>query len=740
MIGYSERVPNHEETAVTTTTSTRSGDVEAANATGLDVEELAALADSVRGVCEVVWPDATHAGSGDLGALWDAAVEQGWTELGEPELLPAAVVIQRELGRVAAPLPIVDGHLAVIVLAAGGHSDALAAVATGPDRPVIAHASLTSGTGVVARHVEAAAAATHLLVVDEDAGTVGWFDLSHAVIEPLPGLAIPAWSEIRLDGDPLWTAPLADHPHLLRIRRLGLAARAAAAVERTHELALAFAQHRRQFGKIIGSFQAVSHRLVDAQLKTTAAQELLAHVYTLRAAGADAWVLACEIYLEFVTDHAATLQFEAHHTLAASGYFDESEGPWLFRRVHADLATLSAIGRDASVGEYLIDHGRRLPDYDRGSSAAAVREEVLEAFAPWESGPPSHLHTWDDDARAVLRDRGWIGVGWPSDVGGGGWDTGDVLAFSEAMAYTNPPLGNIMMGINSIAPMAIKVASPALRDLVLSEVRGGDLSIALGYSEPEAGSDLASLRTRADRVEGGWRINGQKMWGTCFPDSRWVVLAARTDQDAARPQAGITLFLVDTDSPGITVSPHTSLAGDVSATTFWDDVFVGDDRVIGEVNAGWTALTQALASERVLIGASVMRAHRAFDRLIDLIRRSPESILAGRRGSVRHEMSRLAVRLQAARSLVELAVRAMADGPGPAAPMAKVAATELAEDLNATAVALLGPDSLYEWGVAGGVGDGYFDSGLRSSIMSVIAGGTGDIQRNLIARSIGLPR
>ena len=188
------------------------------------------------------------------------------------------------------------------------------------------------------------------------------------------------------------------------------------------------------------------------------------------------------------------------------------------------------------------------------------------------------------------------------------------------------------------------------------------------------------------------------------------------------------------------MSPHTSLGGDVSATTFWDDVFVPDDRLIGEVNGGWAALSGALASERVLIGASVMRAHRTFDRLIDLIRRSPDAVLAGRRADVRREVGRVAVRLQAARALVNRAVRTIADGPGPAAPIAKIAATELAEDLNATAIALLGPDALYEWGVDGAVGDGYFDAGLRGSIMSVIAGGTGDIQRNLVARSIGLPR
>ena len=367
---------------------------------------------------------------------------------------------------------------------------------------------------------------------------------------------------------------------------------------------------------------------------------------------------------------------------------------------------------------------------------------MLDAFAPWLDGPPSHLRYWDDKARAVLRDRDWIGVNWPREAGGGGWPISDVLAFAEALAYANPPLGNIWIGVNSIAPMVLAVGSPELRELVLSEVRKGDLSIALGYSEPEAGSDLASLRTRAERVPGGWRVNGQKMWGTCFPDSRWVLLAARTDPEAARPQAGISLFLVDTDTPGISVSPHTSLGGDVSATTYWDDVFIPDDRLVGEVNGGWAALTTALAGERVLIGASVMRAHRAFDMLVDLIIGQPDAVLPGRRAGLRHEIGRVAVRLQAARALVNRAVRAITTGAGglAEAPMAKITATELAEDLNATAIALLGPGALYGWGTDGAVGDGYFEDGLRASIMGVVAGGTGDIQRNLVARGMGLPR
>ena len=473
----------------------------------------------------------------------------------------------------------------------------------------------------------------------------------------------------------------------------------------------------------------------------TAARQLQAHTLELLANSDPSWRLAAEIYLEHVAGTLVQLQFDGHHTLAAVGYFDEHEAPWLFRRVHADLAVLSA-SAGSTVGEAIVDGRAALPDFDLGAEAESVRRDVLAAFEPWPDGPPSHLGGWDDDARAVLRDRGWIGVGWPAELGGGGYDVRRMLAFSEAIAYASPPVGNIWMGIDSIVPMLTKVGPPELRDLVMEEARGGDLSIALGYSEPGAGSDLASLRTRADRVEGGWLVNGQKLWGTCVPDSKWVMLAARTDPSAAPPHAGISMFLVDLDSPGITVQEHRSLGGEVSATTFWDDVFVPDDRLVGQSEQGWSALSAALAAERVLIGASVMKVRRAFDRLVAIAVEDPDRILPARRGDVRSELGRLAVGLQAARGLVNAAVRAMTTGAGgrTEAPMAKVMATELAEELNATAISLLGPASLLEYGVAGAVGDGAFEDGLRGSIMGVVAGGTGDIQRNLIARGMGLPR
>jgi alkylation response protein AidB-like acyl-CoA dehydrogenase len=713
-----------------------------AQTTVMDESELESLRETVRGICARLWPSATAAPDGDLSPLWDAAVAQGWMDLGELELIPAALAIQEELGGLACPLPVLDVALVSILARSMGQTSIATEIAEGTIRPAFGLVHEGSLGESVASYVEAGGQLTHLAVIDEQGATFAWYGLDEAAITPTAGLAVPSWSTVQLVGQPSWTTSLADHEHLLLLRRLGLAARAAAAVRRTHELAVEHACRREQFGRFIGSFQAVSHRLVGVEMALTAARELQRHALTLLTSDDKQWRLAAQIYIENASSVLAQLQFDGHHTLAAVGYFDEHEAPWLFRRVHADLSVLGASATGFSVGAALIDHGARLPEFELGPEAEQVRLDVLEAFAPWSEGPPSHLGDWDDQARGVLRERDWIGVGWPVELGGGGYDVAKMLAFSEAIAYASPPVGNIWMGIDSIVPMLIKVGPPELRDMVMEEARGAALSIALGYSEPGSGSDLASLRTRADRVDGGWRVNGQKLWGTCVPDSKWIVLAARTDATSERPQAGISLFLVDLDSDGITVAQHHSLGGEISATTFWDDVFVPDERLIGEVDQGWSALSSALAAERVLIGASVMKARRAFDRLVDIAINQPERILPGRRADARRLIGDLAIELQAARGLVNAAVSAMTSGGGAGyePSMAKVKATELAETLNATAISLLGPDALYAPGVPGSIADGIFEDGLRSSIMGVVAGGTGDIQRNLIARAMGLPR
>jgi alkylation response protein AidB-like acyl-CoA dehydrogenase len=231
------------------------------------------------------------------------------------------------------------------------------------------------------------------------------------------------------------------------------------------------------------------------------------------------------------------------------------------------------------------------------------------------------------------------------------------------------------------------------------------------------------------------------MWGTGADRADYVWLAARTDPDASPRHAGITVFLAPVGGPGWELQAHRSLSGEVSCTTFFDGMRIPDSCRVGPVNGGWKVVVDALASERVLMAGIAASLLRQLDDLVDELRAFPD--LAGPPGSAgRRTLQEIAVRLQATRALGIAGIRATARGAGARleAPMAKVLSGELAEDFGEAALQLLGPEAALSGDVPGVPGGGAFEYGLRWSINNVVGGGTGDIQRNLIARALGLPR
>jgi alkylation response protein AidB-like acyl-CoA dehydrogenase len=244
-------------------------------------------------------------------------------------------------------------------------------------------------------------------------------------------------------------------------------------------------------------------------------------------------------------------------------------------------------------------------------------------------------------------------------------------------------------------------------------------------------------------VPEGWQINGQKLWGTGNHVSDYILVAARTDPDAAKPRNGISLFLIESDVPGLAYQEHRSLAGEVSCTTFWDDVVVPDSALLGTVNEGWQQLTYALAGERIIIGASVARVLRNLNELIAIIREAPDSYHAGRHSFVREQIAKLATRVQLGRVLMANSVRTAGSDTSSflQAPMAKIVSAELAEEFGELALQILGPMGTLQGETKTGIRhDGRFEQSLRAAVSHVIFGGTNDIQRNLVARGIGLPR
>jgi alkylation response protein AidB-like acyl-CoA dehydrogenase len=262
----------------------------------------------------------------------------------------------------------------------------------------------------------------------------------------------------------------------------------------------------------------------------------------------------------------------------------------------------------------------------------------------------------------------------------------------------------------------------------------------IGYSEPEAGSDLASLRTTAVRDGSDWVISGQKIWTTTYW-GEYMLLAARTDPGAPSKHAGISLFIFPMTTPGITVKVDRTMYSGTFANIFYDDVRVPGDALVGTVNDGWRLLVSALAAERGSVGGGVIfKAAHMF-----------ELICAGVTGTgqisdpvVRDMLGGFAAEIEAGRQLMLACADAAAelgDTPPDLAAVSKVHAGELMERMLQAALETFGPAATIGAGEPGAVLGGRLEQALRHSLMWVISMGTNEIQRSLIAqRALGLPR
>lgn len=698
-------------------------------------DEVAGFAEAARGVLARHWGQPHESSSADLGKLWEVGAQQGWFELGAAGALSMAFAVVRELGRAACPLPLVDGYVAAQLL--GGEGPHVEGIAEGRVRVLATSASALADGQV--RYLDAAPVATHALVIPPGGGAVELRAITETA--ELPGLARPAWSTVTLGEVEASTeidAAAADHA--VALLRLGLAARALAAAQRSHEMAIEHATQRRQFGKVIGSFGAVQQRTATCEIDVRSARLLLDGAVRAAEAGADDAVLAGEVAVERIVAVAPRIQLGAHHTLAAIGYFSEHDAPWLFRRVHGDVARVAALPRTAgALGDVLVETGARLPASDLGEIGEAFRDELTRFIDTHHAGETSMIGD-DPQVVAAMAEQGWLGFGWPEEAGGRDATLAEQVVLNEESTYRRLPVTSALGSVMLLGASILRHGSTEQKDHFLPLIREGKLNFCLGYSEPEAGSDLASLRTRAVRDGEDWVINGQKLWTTGGHRADWVWLAARTDPDAQPRHAGITVFLFPMNTPGITVQQHTALSGEISCSVFYDDVRVPDSARVGEVNGGWKVITDALAGERITMGNIAAALRRQLDDLVDAVRADPAGVdaVVGVRGSAaRARLGGLAAAIQATRALVTAATGAGGGAPLEAA-MAGVLGGETAEDFGEAALEILGPAAALSG--ADAPGGGAFEYGLRLSIMYVVGGGTNDIQRGLIARGLGLPR
>jgi hypothetical protein len=361
------------------------------------------------------------------------------------------------------------------------------------------------------------------------------------------------------------------------------------------------------------------------------------------------------------------------------------------------------------------------------------------------SGPLPSGDTRDGFARHLewereLYDAGWAVVSWPAEYGGRDATLMEWLVFEEEYWAAGAPPRVTQNGIFLLAPTLLEFGTAEQKARYLPPMGRGDETWCQGWSEPGAGSDLAAITSRADRVDGGWKVTGQKTWTTRGAFCDWLFGLFRTDPDADKPHRGMTYLMVPLTAAGVTVRGFERLDGDEGfAEVFFEDVFVPDDQVIGDVNQGWYVAMATTTSERGLTlrspgrftasSADLVAAYRkwaGFPR--DLRPRQPDARL-------RDRVARAVVDTEAYRLYVLQTATTMAEGGdvGAESSLNKLFWSEMDVRLHEVALDLLGPGA--ETDV-----DGWM-KGFQFALAGPIYAGTNEIQRNVVAeRVLGLPR
>ncbi len=353
----------------------------------------------------------------------------------------------------------------------------------------------------------------------------------------------------------------------------------------------------------------------------------------------------------------------------------------------------------------------------------------------------------DGHQRAVafcqaLHAKGWFVPHWPGEYEGGGLGTIEQMIIREQLAYAGAPLVN-SNGTNMLAPILFSYGSDAQKAQYLPAIARSETMWAQGYSEPEAGSDLASLRMTARRDGDEYVLNGQKTWTSNGRLADWIFVLVRTDPSAAKPQAGISFLLVDLRSPGITISPIRALTGyPTFAEEFFDDVRVPVANRIGEENDGWRIAKALLDVERSNITRAA-QSQRYLDELVDWCRAREGAVDDPLRNPVnRLALARLVEKVEVGRALCYRIVQLQTQGTlsSTQASLSKLFHAEFTFELRTVGAQILGTAGELMPNEPDAPVHGHFSEGLLLSMLHRIGGGTSEIQRDLIGRGLGLPK
>jgi alkylation response protein AidB-like acyl-CoA dehydrogenase len=348
-----------------------------------------------------------------------------------------------------------------------------------------------------------------------------------------------------------------------------------------------------------------------------------------------------------------------------------------------------------------------------------------------------------------MGERGWLGLTWPKQYGGSEGEGVYEYLLNEALAARGGP--QIGKGVGIVGKTLIKEASEFLKQEFLPKILRNDVEFAVGYSEPNAGSDAASMRLKAERThhngKDGWLLNGQKTWTTSAHFAEWYWLGTRTDPN--NKHSGITLMLVPLDQPGVTIKAIWTMGDERTNEVFIEDVFVPDEYVVGDVNRGFQYISQALDLERFTMFTFSPIAQR-LDLLVDYVRSAERDGEPMRDDPiVRQRIAQLATDAAVARGLGLRVVAASMKGekvPGTPPPTVesseyKLFATEFSRRLANAAMDIAAPGSQLRVHTEAAPMKGRSESTYRYTVIDTIGGGASEIQKNIIARRyLGLPK
>ena len=674
-----------------------------------------------------------------LPSFWGDIAELGWLGLHLPEEyggsgfgLPELVVVVEELGRALTPGPFVPTVIASAVIDAAGSDEVAARLVPGlADGSVFAGVALESD--ITVRDGQAAGTApavlggglAHLLVLPAgDDAIVVEVTAGGVQVEVPPNLDPTRRSaRITLDGAP--AAVIAGGRRtLIDLARLIVAAEATGIANECTEQAAAYAKVRVQFGRPIGTFEAVKHHcanmLVASELATGAVWD------AARAAGEGddqlsyAAAIAAALALA-AGDECAQLNIQVHGGI---GFTWEHDAHLYLRRATALESFLDAEAAAREITDLVRDGARRTRTVDLPPEAEPMRDEV-RTFA-------ERVHGLDAAAqRDALIETGYVMPHWPKPWGR---DAGAVEQLVIEQGFAAAGVTKPQYGITGwvILTLIQHATEDQVARWVLPALRQDVIWCQL-FSEPDAGSDAAGVKTRGTRVDGGWLVNGQKVWTSGAHHASFGLATIRTDPDVPKHD-GITTMVIDMHTEGVEVRPLKMVTGHSEFNeVFFNDVFVPDDDVVGPVNGGWKVARATLGNESVSIGGGQGGMRMPASMAIAPFDAHPDR-LAGGAGRIGRYIAQTEAMALLNMRTAHRAV--MGSGPGPEGNVTKLVLSEIGHEAAAILAAVSDADTLYTDG-AGAMVSGMV---LMHRGMS-IAGGTSEIKRNQIGeRILGLPR